>query len=248
MNCQEYREIVAAHVDGALSVHEESAVQSHLAGCANCTRMFRWETEATKAIKQQLSTVTVDAHLKERILERLAQPPKPSFFGWPVPIYSLAGAAAIILIAISTLLLSRPDQTSDIFTNIIAQHRVVIAGTNTAAMGLIQSSVDPPLDLRPWGYNLRAYKPAELNETKGTTFVYATTGNEYILAQEFKGGNISLSAGAKTLDADGKQFHSDSRDGVNLIAWKDNDVLCILAARLPQDALLRIAERLAATS
>jgi anti-sigma factor RsiW len=248
MNCQEYREIVSAHVDGMLSVQEEAEVQSHLDGCDQCTRIFHWEVKAAKAIKQKLSAVTLDPGVRNRLLQTLEQKSKRSLFGWSLNHYRLAATLALLLVAIASLLITRTKSSDDIFADIVAQHQKVVEGTVPISGEFLRQRADSPLDLSPWGYRLLTQHPAQYKAIEGTTFLYAKGGNEYVLAQEFKDRTLSVPPGAKSIQASGNTFISHSLEGVNLVAWKDKGVLCILAARLPQETLLQVAERLASTA
>jgi anti-sigma factor RsiW len=69
--------------------------------------------------------------------------------------------------------------------------------------------------------------------------------NEYVLAQEFDGAALSPSPDAMITRAENREFISYSRGGVNLVAWKDNDLLCILTSKLPNEKLLALAKQIA---
>ncbi|MEX0802517.1 MAG: anti-sigma factor [Candidatus Binatia bacterium] len=248
MNCQEYRDIVSAHVDGTLSAQEEAEVRAHLDGCDQCTRIFRWEGKAAEAIKQKLSAQTIDPGVRNRILQTLEKESKRSIFSWSLNQYRLAATLALLLVAIASVLITRTKSSDDIFADIVAQHLKMTNGTVPMSNEPSRQSTDSFLDLRPWGYRLLARQPAHYDAIKGTTFLYGGAGKEYVLAQEFKGGTLSVPPGAKSIEASEKTFISYSLEGVNVVAWKDKDLLCILAAKLPQETLLQIAERLASTA
>lgn len=248
MNCQEYRDIVAAHVDGTLSVPEEAEVRSHLDGCEQCSRIFLWEVKAAEAIKQKVSAVMIDPGVRTRILQTLEKESKRSLFGWSLNRYQLAASLALFLVAIASVLVIRTKRSDDIFNHVVAQHHQMIDGAVPVSNDASQQSTDSPLDLRPWGYRLLTQQTTQYDAIKGRTFLYAGDRKEYVLAQEFKGGTLSVPPGAKSIEASGKTFISHTVEGVNLVAWKEKDVLCILAAKLPQETLLQLAERLASTA
>lgn len=248
MNCQEYRDIVSAHVDGTLSIQEEAEVRSHLDGCDPCTRIFRWEGKAAEAIKQKLSAQTIDPGVRTRILQTLEKESKRSLFGWSLNQYQLAASLALILLAVASVLIIRTKSSDDIFTAIVAQHQQVIDGAVPVSNDASQQSTDSPLDLRPWGYRLLTQQTTQYEAIKGTTFLYARDEKEYVLAQEFKGGILSVPPGARSIQASGKTFIAHSLEAVNVVAWQDKDLLCILAAKLPQETLLHLAEQLASSA
>ena len=84
---------------------------------------------------------------------------------------------------------------------------------------------------------------------QGRTFVYSTgSGEEYLMAQEFEGMEISPPSGGSVVRTSNRDFMSYSQGEVNLVAWKDKDMLCILASKLPKKKLLGLAQRIALPS
>lgn len=247
MNCQQYREIVSAHVDETLSAQEEVEARSHLDGCDQCARIFRWEVKAAKAIKQNLFAVEVDPAVRKRILQTLETQSKRSLLGWPLNPHGFAASLILILVVVATLLIPKSQPPADIFADIVAQHQRVIDRGVPASNDTAPQSTDSQLDLRPWGYRLLSQQTTQYAMVRGRTFLYARGGKDYVLAQEVKGGTLAAPAGSRAIEAAGKTFIAHTVEGINLIAWKDNGVLCILAAKLPHQGLLQIAERLAAT-
>lgn len=75
-------------------------------------------------------------------------------------------------------------------------------------------------------------------------FVYQGQGKEYLVAQEFDGVDFLSPSGAKTIRASSRDFVSYTQEGVNLIAWKEKDLLCILASTLPKEKLLGLAQQI----
>jgi hypothetical protein len=189
----------------------------------------------------------IDPGVRTRILQTLEKESKRSLFGWSLNQYQLAVSLALFMVAIASVLIIGTKSSDDIFTAIVAQHHQVIDGAAPVSNDASQQSTDSPLDLRPWGYRLLTQQTTQYEAIKGNTFLYAKDGKEYVLAQEFKGGILSVPPGAKSIEASGKTFIAHTVEGINLVAWKDKDVLCILAAKLPQEMLLHLAERLASS-
>ena len=65
MNCQDYRSMITAHVDGELGPDQQKQLESHLATCASC----RQELAEVRALKEELDmikfTEPTDAELKK---------------------------------------------------------------------------------------------------------------------------------------------------------------------------------------
>ena len=245
MNCQEYRELTAAHVDGALSAEEEVEVRAHLDQCPKCKRLFLWETDFKKLLRQNLAPISVRPSFKEALLERLEGKRKHAFMPWAYQRYGIGAVMALLLLAIAPLLFFRNEAGEKIFSQAAAQYQMVtrkIAERPFASPTRAARS----FDLSPWGYRLLTSETSELNGLTGITSTYRNEQNDYVLAQEFQGGQLSAPPGAKIVRVAGKTFVLHSDNGVNLIAWKEQTLLCILASRAPMDQLLDIAQRVMA--
>lgn len=247
VDCQEYKEIIAAHVDEALSPAERLAVQSHLNQCPKCTQKFLWETDAKKFLKRALLSIPARPGLRERVLDQLGETGKEGFLSWFTMPPRLAAAFALLLIAALPYLLWQGKIQEDIFTDAIAQYQKVTQGTADIPQG---ASLSTPtarlLDLSPWSYRVLTRQTVQAKGQEGRVFVYQGPAKEFLLAQEFEGVNISPPSGARTIQVANRDFVSYSQEGVNLVAWKekDKDLLCILASTLPKEKLLSLAQQI----
>jgi len=243
MDCQEYKEIISAHVDGALSSRERPVVQAHLSQCPKCTQKFLWETEVKKSLKRKLSPIPLRPGLRERLLEQLGETNKEGFFGWSYMTHGLAAAFALLLIVAVPYLLRQGKVQEEIFTNAIAQYQMVTQGISDTP----PASTTPAarvLDLSPWVYHILARQTKQVRGQEGRVFVYQGQGKEYLLAQEFEGASILPHRHAESIQVSNRDFVSYSQDGVNLIAWKEKDLLCILTSTLPKKKLLGLAQKI----
>jgi len=231
MDCQEYKEIISAHVDGALSSEERLTVQSHLNQCPRCTRMFLWETGLKRAMKAKLSLISARSALKERVLGNLRETPREVLFGWS---YMAHGAVPYLF--------WQGHLQEDIYTGAMAQYQNVAQGIKDN-----QQAASPAvgrLDLRPWGYRILSRQIQQIMGQEGRVFVYQGPGKEYLLGQEIKGVEFSHPSGGTVIRASSRNFVSYSQQGVNLIAWKQKDLLCILTSTLPKEKLLSLAQQI----
>lgn len=246
MNCQEYRELTAAHVDGALSAGETVEVQSHLDRCPKCQRLFLWETDFKKLLRQNLAPISVRPSFKEALLERLEGKRKRAFMPWVYQRYGIGAVMALLLLAIAPLLFFRNEAGEKLFSQAAAQYQMATRNIAENPSLSPTRAARSSFDLSPWGYRLLTSEAAELNGLIGITSTYRNEQNDYVLAQEFRGGQLSAPPGAKIVRVAGKTFVLHSDNGVNLIAWKEQTLLCILASRAPMDQLLDIAQRVMA--
>lgn len=246
MDCQEYREIIAAHVDGTLSSEERGVVQTHLQQCSTCMQMFIWETDVKKSLGPKLSLLPAKAGLKERLLDRLGETSKEGFFGWSYMSARLATAFALLLIMAVPYVVWRDKVREEIFTDAISQYQKVTQGI--ADIPQEASSLTPAarlLDLSPWGYRVLTRQTLQVKGQEGRVFVYQGQGKEYLLAQEFDKADLSPPRNANVVRVSNRDFISYSEEGVNLIAWKEKDLICIIASTLPKEKLLGLAQQIA---
>lgn len=246
MNCQEYKEIIAAHVDGALSSAERLAVQAHLNRCPKCAQTFLWETEAKKSLKLKLYPIPVRPGLRLKVLEQLGEASRAGFFGWSYMTHGLAAAFALLLILAVPYLFWPGKVQDDIFAEAIAQYQKVTQGVVNTAQGT--SALSPTarlLDLSPWGYQVLARQTKQVKGQEARVFVYQGQEKEYLVAQEFEGADIPPPRDANIIRASNRDFVTYSQGGVNLIAWKEKDFVCIISSTLPKEKLVGLAQQIA---
>ncbi|MBI2211518.1 MAG: zf-HC2 domain-containing protein [Deltaproteobacteria bacterium] len=247
LDCQEYKEIIAAHVDGYLSFEEGLEVQSHIERCPNCAQKFLWETRVSNAFRGKLTPILASRALRERVLEQLEEPPKQGIFAWSYLPQGLVVAFALLLMVGVSYVTWRAEAKDDLFADAIAQYR-------TLAQGMAEARQPTPaltasarvLDLSPWGYALLAKQTRQLKDREGQIFIYQGPNKEYLLAQEFDGADFPPTSDARALQASSRQFVVYGQADVNLIAWKEKNILCLIAGNLPQEKLLGLAQQIAA--
>lgn len=245
MDCQEYRELIAAHVDGALSPNEMLAAQGHLDQCPKCTQMFHWETEVKDLLKRGLSLLPARGGLKEKVLDQLGETRMERFFGSFNTHPALIAASALLLVVALHYLFWQGEVQQEVLTDAIAQYQKVAHGTTEFAEEWpAPTPTARLLDLSPLGYRVLARRTQEAKGSRGRVFVYQGPAGDYLLAQEFEGIDISPPPGARVIQASSREFVSYSQEGVNLIAFKEKKLLCILASTLPREKLLGLAQQI----
>ncbi len=246
MNCLEYGEIIAAHVDGALSPEEGIAAQSHLNKCPRCQQNFLWETEVKRSLRQRFSLIPARPGLRARVLDQLGEASREGFMSWFSMPHRLAAVFALLLIVAVPYFVWQHKVQEKIFTDAIAQYQKVTEGIVEAQEAA--SSLTPAarlLDLSPWGYRVLTRQTLQVKGQEGRVFIYQGQGKEYLLAQEFDKTDISPPRNANVVRVSNRDFISYSQQGVNLIAFKEKDLLCILASTLPKEKLLGLAQQIA---
>jgi hypothetical protein len=152
-----------------------------------------------------------------------------------------------VFLLVIGVFLSWPSKTigGDFFTDAVDHYRRVTEGVLEAPGVGSLAPTARILDLSPWGYQVLARHSQRFGGYQGRLFVYQGEQNEYLLAQEYEGAEIKIPTRAKATKAANLEFVSYSEGGVNLVAWKDKDLLCIIASSLPQEKLLHLAQQIA---
>ena len=250
MNCREYREIVAAHVDGVLAPEENQTARSHLTDCAACQKVFHWESMALRSLKEKMPVMTPPAGAKERLLDRLEtqqrrrQIPSLNFLRT-----GMAGGIAVVAFILLGVWLSRDNDANDILSDAVAQHEKFVAQGPGADRGMSEPSpAARRLDLTLLGYRVAADRIDRVNGRERRLSVFAKEGNEFVLAQEFEGVDLIPLSEARGIRIKSQGFVAFTQGKVSLVAWQDNRTLCVLTSQLPAEKLISLAERVAGRS
>ncbi|HWP60476.1 MAG TPA: zf-HC2 domain-containing protein [Candidatus Acidoferrales bacterium] len=244
MECRDYREIVAGHVDGALTPAEKSEAEAHLGKCLKCRQLFNWETKATALLKQSLSPLTPRHELKQKIVNQLEEAHSKSQ-AWLALSRTWVPALSLLLVvaAIYSALSARIQR--DLFTDTAALYQRARANLENFSATAAPSPTARILDLKPWGYRLLGRSVRQARRGENRVFVYYGEQNDLLVAQEVEGENLSAPPDSVVVKKSGKDFVSLSQGDINLIAWQDRNIICILASKLPRERLVSLAEKIA---
>lgn len=248
MDCTQYQEIIAAHVDGVLDDKEKRSVELHLQFCPRCAQKFRWESSSKRSLKGKLNAIPASGRLRERVvdqLERAAGVRRTRVLGQLPARYALVAAGVVLLIGVIFIRSVQETKREEIFIDAVAHYHNVVRGA-MAGSGAVVSPTPTArlLDLSPWGYRALARQINNLGEYEGRLFVYQGPNREYLLAQEFEGADFQPPRSARSVSATNRSLIVYSHDGVNLIAWKENNIFCMIASTLPTEKLLDLARQL----
>lgn len=72
MTCEGYEDIIAAHVDGALSTEERQEIEQHLTICERCQRLFVEQSRFRLALSARRLLATIPVETERRLRARLA--------------------------------------------------------------------------------------------------------------------------------------------------------------------------------
>lgn len=245
MNCLEYCDQIAAHVDGSLKGAELGAFEDHVKNCSECGRKFAWEARVKGLLRHGFRPLQPAPGLKERVLDAL-EPPRARRPGiWSFPTTALAAAAVFVMLMLPYVAWHF-DSEGDIFSGVASQYHRVTAGVPDS----IQSSASPArlLDLSPWGYQLLSRRADPVEGRAARVFVYQGEKNDYLVAKEFDGTAFPTLRRARRVTASDKDFFTYREKGVNMVAWKEKDFLCVIASSASQARLLALAKQIATRS
>ena len=246
MTCAEYRDLVAAHVDGRLSPDEERAVAAHVPTCVGCRIVYQRQLNAKQLLRQRSVRHAVPAAIKDQLLGGLQASEADQGERWPWRRIVLVGAlAAGLLMALVPLLRHRPPS---LLGTLAADVREVSASTAMLAMrtekvpelrqyyrstGQIdfERSAD---DFSPFGLWLvgGAIRPLE---GVPTTFTVYDSALGKVVCRRFRVGAIALPEGGQRVGHD----QIFAADGVTIVVMHLGDIICTLATNIPRDEFLR---------
>ena len=242
MDCSQYLDQVAAHVDGVLSANEFARAQEHLERCSACKRKHQWELMAKEAIKRNLPNHELPPFLKQRILTHLDDKRPARLWGLSLPTHAFAAAAVVLLLIVPYYAWQARVEQPNLFAEVAASYRHMKSGVPAGAPAANPAAT--LLDLSPWGYRLLSRKSEELDGRRGRVFVYQGQAQDYLMAQEFDGSNFPIPDQARIVRKGDQSFYTYERAGVKLVAWQEKDLLCIIATSAPESDLLMLAKQI----
>jgi anti-sigma factor RsiW len=245
MNCEDYREIISAHVDGKLLADETVEVESHLDQCLKCKQIFGWETKAANALKRCLPPIAPRYELKQRLLGQLGETDGGDCPSWFRVFRPWAFALSFLLIVGTIYSYWTSRAQSDIFADTIIQYQQATQGLKKFSQPHDATLTARLLDLSPWGYQLLERRIYQIRGQESRVFVYQGNDKELLVAQELDGGSLPRPPGSSIFQKSGRDFVSISQGGLHLVAWRDKNVVCVLVSNLPRDRMVALAEQIA---
>lgn len=267
MQCPEYHELLAAHVDRQLTAEEERLASAHLATCEKCARLREAHATFRDAFRARPWIQPTPPAVRQHVLTALAN--EPSAEGavtdhrhwWRRPAYglALAGALALAVVALTTPLLRSRSQPSAVapsavpqlpapFAEVVAHYRAAEAGTLPLAF-----HTSDPLELRKDYHDTGAFQfgntVVDLEPLGfvlvGGTVVDLGSKKSTLTVYRGHGGMIvchrMLNDGMEPPPG-GEVVGGDvfyTINGVTVCLHREGDVLCFLATALPRAEFIR---------
>lgn len=243
MDCQTYLDQIAAHVDDALGADDTAAAREHLARCPACAAKYRWEAAVKGTLQAKLPIQEPNPFLRQRILARLedARPPQ-RLWGLSFALKAAAGAATVLLLFLPYYLLQKSNEQPNFFSNIVVSYQQAKQGVRSEEPPFTPSAM--LLDLSPWGYRLLSRSTDTVDGRPARVSVYQGEDRSFLMAQEFDDSGIPIPEGARVVNDGANSFFTYERAGVNLIAWRERGIFCVIASSQTEADLLALAKRI----
>ena len=255
MQCAEYRDLVAAHVDAQLTPDEASLAAAHLAVCRRCTGLFEAQRALKEAVRGRRLIHPTPPAARAAVMARIAadeQAQRASWLStWRPPRLALAALAALLVVGLATILLRprSPVPSSPLLDTIVAHYHAAASGE--AELGV---RTDDPMALRayylqtgaftftntvvnlePLGFVLVGGRVSELAGTRSTFSVYRGAQG-IVLCHRIPAGTVDLPPGGEVAGGD----HFYTVDGITICIHREGDVICFLATAMPRADFVRL--------
>ena len=124
MNCEQFQDLLSAHLDAELDPAATLQLRLHLAGCAACTADYARLLALRTRIRTQATRYAAPAQLKHRLHAALKaqQPRRLASWPWAWINLALAGASSAALAVTLALYLAQPSDSERLNQELVASH------------------------------------------------------------------------------------------------------------------------------
>lgn len=255
MNCQGYRQIVAAHVDDVLTPPERAEVGRHVASCAPCRKMYEQERDFRAFMTTKPLLQRVPPALEQNLRSTLAKAERESWWSRLQEIFTFPRLAMGLAAAGLLALLFAPhwfeEKRSRDFLEKITQD--YFAAVNPG-FSLAFRTDDPQvleayfnrsetldfnprvIDFREHGYGLKGGAVMRTEQKVIAVTLYEGQ-KDYILCHRFK-GTVSLPPGGERM-GDHLVY---TREGFTICFTQEGEMMCCLVTRIPRETFIHYLE------
>ncbi len=263
MKCEEAEELISALADNELSDRERSSIEGHLRDCPRCQRAYEWHQSLNSEIRTVSASVVAPVDLRQTILSDQRTMPKEaesSNGGSKLiprlrPFIRPAFAFALVILVISIFFFMQPPSQPISLAALQIQAKIVRGevslreATNTDELHTwLRRAVDGKFG--PLGYD---FSPMNVKPVGGT--VEEVNGRQMLVAV-FRGDGLSITCftflgteedapknATVFFDPETRiRFYSFSRNGINAVLHREDNVICILVSNMPPEELLSLVK------
>jgi anti-sigma factor RsiW len=160
MNCKDAPELIPVYVDGELDTTQAEALEAHLRGCTECTRLAEGERGWRRTVQAGATRYTAPDRLRARLAVALAEadattPAAPTrFAGWRPLAMAASLALAVVTSSGLTAYVMQSAEQDSLIQDVVSGHvRSLMAGHLTDILSSDQHTVKPwfhgRIDLAP---------------------------------------------------------------------------------------------------
>jgi anti-sigma factor RsiW len=258
MHCGEYRELIAAHVDGLLAPEEEALATAHLATCPKCTQLLERERRFAHDLHARNLIHPTPPELRERVMAAIAAQDQPLSWtarlmqAWARPRYraALAGALVVVmLMLVVPFLRHRGQHEHDVLHEVLEHYRQAEAQTITLEMKTdkpkvlefffadkgIESPTRTVIDLHGLGYKLVGGSVVPLGTATSAMMLYRGEKG-FVLCHRFRATDLQLPPGGEVVSDD--TYYSI--DGLSICSYHDGEAVCMMASAMSVEELKKL--------
>jgi hypothetical protein len=261
MKCEEAEELISALADNELSDRERSSIESHLRECSRCQRAYERHQSLNSEIRMVSASVLAPIDLKQRIVSDQRTMPKEAESNSRgnlilrlQPFFRPAFACALLVILVISIFLLMRTLSQPISMTALQIRAKIDNGelplreaTNTDELhDWLRRAVNGKFG--PLGYD---FSPLGVKPIGGT--VREVEGRQ-ILVAVFRGNGLSITCftflgteedapknATVFFDPETRiNFYSFSRNGINAVLHREDNIICLLTSNMPSEELLSL--------
>ncbi len=258
MHCGEYRELIAAHVDGLLAPEEEALAAAHVATCPRCPLLLERERQFAQALHARNLIRPTPPELRARVTALIVAQERPPgsvarLTGWwrrPAYRAAFAGALAILVLALVVpIVRHRQTHEPNVLDDVLQHYREVEAQTIKLQMQtdkpkvleyyFADKGVEGPtrtvIDLHGLGFKLVGGSVVPLGTATSAMMLYRGEKG-WILCHRFRAADLQLPPGGEVVDND--TYYTV--DGLSVCSYHDGEAICMMASAMSREDLKKL--------
>ncbi len=242
MNCEQYKEIAAAHADSVLAASESTDAETHVRQCPGCASQLQLQKVVAGRVRRLPAIQSPE--LMRRRIARQTSVPMPAEKPHRMRRIVAGTVAAGLVLATAFWFADRPPAiiatlTADVEAADRQDLPIDLETGDPGALRTYYAAAGVPFensveDLAPQGLDLVGGGMSSIEGRATTRTVYRTADDQRVVCRRFRAGEVDWPSGGQAL-GDSELF---TRDGVNIALTRVGDVVCAMASRLPRDRFL----------
>jgi len=258
MRCGEYRELIAAQVDGLLAPEDQALAAAHLATCPRCPQLLERERQFAHALHTRSLIRPTPPELRARVTALIAAQDRPPGLlarlagWWRRPAYraAFAGAVAVLVLAlVLPILRHRQTRQPSVLDDVLQHYREVQAQTIKLQMETdkpkvleyyfadkgIEGPTRTVIDLHGLGFKLVGGSVVPLGTATSAMMLYHGEKG-WILCHRFRAADLALPPDGEVVD-NGTYY---TVDGLSVCSYHDGEAICMMASAMSREDLKKL--------